>query len=45
MKIEAVSAFKEITEEILVFVDGWITTKKNPALVAALREERYPPKA
>ncbi|MGR9046116.1 MAG: hypothetical protein ACU83N_12530 [Gammaproteobacteria bacterium] len=45
MKIEAVSAFKEITDEILVLVDEWITTKQNPELLSVLREERYPAKA
>ena len=45
MKIEAVLAFREITNEILIFVDDWITAKQSPEFLTSLKEERYPPKA
>lgn len=40
-KVEAVTAFAEITTGVFHLVDGWVFTKSNPERVAALKESRY----
>ena len=42
MKIQAISVFNEITNEILVAIERWIIDKQKPDFLANLKESRYP---
>ena len=38
--LEAVEAFRHISEILARYIDGWIFTKSNPELVAKMKAER-----